>query len=354
MDLVSLSQPTLSHSSTSASTQRPSLNPFRNNTSNGAATNAQMEMTPRILEEQPASRESYNRFGLGMFGDRAERRERLTGRRHASSSTDPEPSQYRPNGRYVPIDLQPISTQNRWGDQGPSDSASPQESTRSPQYERHDGVWVRGSRGRNGQARSCAALLKEKKARRKLFTLITSTLFLILVLSVYIAFTFSHAKLGQELHILLIFMILILAIVFCHSLIRFFMVTMRRRNAALRNRVPSRAGPAGYAQPTSPIHVVLAGDEEASAESHGIIREKVTAPPPAYGLWRSSVRMNPDLLYWQRVDGMSSHKSNPFQRSLSRKTTLPRPPSYTSDDGIDYVVDAQPRSFAPNRTSQHE
>lgn len=27
----------------------------------------------------------------------------------------------------------------------------------------------------------------------------------------------------------------------------------------------------------------------------------------------------------------------------------PRPPSYASDDGVEYVIEAQPRSFAPER-----
>jgi hypothetical protein len=101
------------------------------------------------------------------------------------------------------------------------------------------------------------------------------------------AFTVSRSHMGQELHILLIFMILILAIVFCHSLIRFFMVTLRGSGSAM-NRIPSMAGPTGYAQPERPIHVTLASDE-ILAESHGASREKVAAPPPAYGLWRSSV-----------------------------------------------------------------
>lgn len=50
-------------------------------------------------------------------------------------------------------------------------------------------------------------------------------------------------------------------------------------------------GTGGYAEPDRPIPVVLAGDEEIMAESNGAssAQEKLTAPPPAYGLWRSSV-----------------------------------------------------------------
>lgn len=85
-------------------------------------------------------------------------------------------------------------------------------------------------------------------------------------------------------------MILILVIVFCHSLIRFLMVVFRgSRSAVAMNRIPSSAGPTGYAQPERPIHVILAGDEEILTENNGASREKVTPLPPAYGLWRGSV-----------------------------------------------------------------
>lgn len=49
-----------------------------------------------------------------------------------------------------------------------------------------------------------------------------------------------------------------------------------------------------YAQPETPIPVILARDEElglhddANASDHESIRA-VQPPPPAYGLWRSSV-----------------------------------------------------------------
>ncbi|KAH8431178.1 uncharacterized protein LDX57_008837 [Aspergillus melleus] len=126
------------------------------------------------------------------------------------------------------------------------------------------------------------------------------------------------------------------------------MVVLRDPRTLATNRIPSRSGPTGYAQPERPIPVVLANDEEALTESQGPSREKVTVPPPAYGLWRSSVRINPDLLYWQRVD----QEAHPMKKRMSRAEqsangkATPRPPSYTSDNGIDYVVEAQPRSFS--------
>jgi hypothetical protein len=95
---------------------------------------------------------------------------------------------------------------------------------------------------------------------------------------------------GQEFHILLILLIMIFTIFFCHSLVRTCMLVSRvaKHGSALR-RVPSTVGPLGYAQPERPIHIVLARDEEIAAENHETGRRKVAPPPPAYGLWRSSV-----------------------------------------------------------------
>ena len=63
------------------------------------------------------------------------------------------------------------------------------------------------------------------------------------------------------------------------------------------DRVPSRAGPLGYAQPEQPIPVVLARDEEIAVGNNengdGSEHKKIAPPPPAYGLWRSSVVSNP-------------------------------------------------------------
>jgi hypothetical protein len=56
-------------------------------------------------------------------------------------------------------------------------------------------------------------------------------------------------------------------------------------------------------------------------------------------------RVDPNRLFWQRndqtrVDAESSSSTRPA-------TGGPRPPSYASDDGVSYVVEAQPRSIAP-------
>ncbi|EFY89479.1 hypothetical protein MAC_04498 [Metarhizium acridum CQMa 102] len=107
--------------------------------------------------------------------------------------------------------------------------------------------------------------------------------------------------------------------------------------ATRRRRLPEMLGPGGYVVPPKPIPVVLARDEEAA----GIESEAAQSRPPAYGLWRESVRVDPNRLFWQRNEAAEGEPRRPDT------ATGPRPPSYASDDGISYVVEARPRSMAP-------
>lgn len=53
--------------------------------------------------------------------------------------------------------------------------------------------------------------------------------------------------------------------------------------------------------------------------------------------------MDPNRIYWQRNDlGPTAEEG-----TTTRPTTANRPPSYASDDGVEYVVEARPRSVAP-------
>lgn len=57
------------------------------------------------------------------------------------------------------------------------------------------------------------------------------------------------------------------------------------------------------------------------------------------------------MLYWQRVNGRPLTKTITAVDENPGTLVLPdgprRPPSYVSDNGVDYVVNAQPRSTAP-------
>jgi len=162
--------------------------------------------------------------------------------------------------------------------------------------------------------------------------------------------------------------------------------------------IPVLVGPQGY-EPNVPIPVILARDEEMLATTtdtdsdeteedlHGrrIERPQSThtqaqtvlsnaekpstatgpkPPPPAYGLWRSSVRLNPGLLHWAKAPAPSAEEVRK-RETIARLgnhvggaeptpsegqafgggpgyTRMPRPPSYVSDDGVEYVVAAAP------------
>lgn len=152
----------------------------------------------------------------------------------------------------------------------------------------------------------------------------------------------SNRNESQEFHVLLILIILITTIFFCHALIRLCMMIIKPPNEddLEAQTLPAMVGPGGYANPAAPIPVTLARDEEAA----GIESQATKVPPPAYGLWRESVRVDPNRIFWQRNAAIPTR-----QPSLpeSRPATANRPPSYISEDGIDYVIEAAPRSIAP-------
>ena len=156
-------------------------------------------------------------------------------------------------------------------------------------------------------------------------------------------------------------------IFFCHALIRLCMLILHPQTEDRRPNIPSMTGPEGF-HPIRPIQVHLARDadlcdEEEELEADGAAKEKVALPPPAYGLWRSSVRVDPNLLHWQRVNGSRASEvpsmhptsrqgsaSGPAASAPEPEVQGPRPPSYVSEDGVSYVTEAAPRSVAPSHT----
>lgn len=58
-------------------------------------------------------------------------------------------------------------------------------------------------------------------------------------------------------------------------------------------------------------------------------------------------RVDPNRIFWQRNEAAALERQNSQGRSTERPTTANRPPSYISEEGIDYVIEAQPRSIAP-------
>jgi hypothetical protein len=143
-----------------------------------------------------------------------------------------------------------------------------------------------------------------------------------------------------------------------------------------RNFMPNMTAQEGF-QPIVPIPVRLARDDQLElgpdSDSENDMtdpsdpeKDVLPPPPPAYGLWRSSVRADPNLLHWQRVDERNSRAASraPSSRAPSAIASRngsaiavsaydepenqhgPRPPSYVSEDGVSYITEAVPRSTA--------
>lgn len=196
----------------------------------------------------------------------------------------------------------------------------------------------------------------------------------------------------------MVIIILIAAIFLCQALVRLCMLVARPKTkppvavaaaaAADEKRGRKHDVPLfyddAYAVPATPIRVVLARDEEAAGVGGGPAGMR----PPAYGRWRESVRVDPDQVYWQRNpevlgkapglgeepevvsddedydDDHEEYVSDEEEgedegeeewgkdheedvESRPRPLNLRSPPSYASDDGVNYVVEARPRSIAP-------
>lgn len=104
----------------------------------------------------------------------------------------------------------------------------------------------------------------------------------------------TEKSLSQPVHVIFILVILLITVFFCHSLIRLCMHLLRPSSAARsRSRIPSISSRDGF-NPNEPIRVHVVTDEEiagADDEECRMVRDSkgLVAPPPAYGLWRSSV-----------------------------------------------------------------
>ncbi|KAI1340148.1 hypothetical protein F5Y15DRAFT_49820 [Xylariaceae sp. FL0016] len=204
-----------------------------------------------------------------------------------------------------------------------------------------------GSDGSRGQRREppkrflfCFPWIKSKRVRGQILRCFVSGLFLFLMLAVYLSLSITKNINSSEFTILLILIILFTTIFFCHGLVRLCLMIIRPRDEAEeRMPMPEMFGPGGYAIPRRPIRVLLARDEEAA----GLESDSTKLQPPAYGLWRESVRVDPDRIYWQRNEEQGAENGE----SARPRTGQPRPPSYASEDGVEYVVEARPRSMAP-------
>ncbi|CAF9920481.1 hypothetical protein IMSHALPRED_004918 [Imshaugia aleurites] len=195
--------------------------------------------------------------------------------------------------------------------------------------------------------RLCFPQIKDSKMRQKIIGCVFFGTLLTIVLTTYLALAISDCFRTAAFHGVFIFFILVLTIFFCHYLIRLCTLAFEpRMRFARKCQSPLNADEeAGYAQPRQPIPVVLARDEQLGLhdDNDGVEEAEeaeavaLPPPPPAYGLWRSSVRADPNLIHWQAI----GHNDDVQQetREMVFAGTGHRPPSYTSHDQPERVFD---------------
>lgn len=162
-----------------------------------------------------------------------------------------------------------------------------------------------------------------------------SGIILCVALTIFLALTISKTVKSPAFRPVSLVLIILLTIIFCHDLIRLCMLASAPKGSldysdAFRMQSPT----ASIARPREPIRIILASDEELSLhdEQHPVVVEEdenvaVAPPPPAYGLWRGSVRVDPELVHWQPVERPAGREEPP---PLLNPSSLTRPPSYCS------------------------
>jgi len=165
----------------------------------------------------------------------------------------------------------------------------------------------------------------------------------------------------QEFHVAMILIILITAMFFCHSLVRLCLIASKPYSypdemSAINHDIlhlRSGPGPHGYAQPDQPIPIDIVPGQSGAALDDDADPTRIPPPPPAYGIWRQSVRVNPEQFYWikrtsaeirtvnetQQERGHRATRSGQSNSTVARPsvTEIRRPPSYASDSGT-YTV----------------
>ena len=164
-------------------------------------------------------------------------------------------------------------------------------------------------------------------------------------IQVDLAVATSNAVSTTTFHAVFIFFILLLTMIFAHFLIRLCMVTLRTQHrSCLRKRrppihtytpedlevnFPQVHVEASQQLSRSPLRFIRIHREESIHDDNNTTSDGAVAlPPPAYGWWRGSVRIDPEDLRYHHVDHSELQQQT---RSLVFAGTGHAPPSYTSD-----------------------
>lgn len=167
----------------------------------------------------------------------------------------------------------------------------------------------------------------------------------------------NQHPLASPFHIVFLVSMLAAVILFSHSAVRLCMLVTRKHKHStqgqkrhigryarerLHSPPPVPTSRSEEFVPETPIQVHVAGDSPTpqvpvepmpaprSESPNAAFGKEVGGlhyPPPAYGWWRGSVRADPNLLHWQRVEDR-------YGRDAAAKERGEAPPGYISDDVV--------------------
>ncbi|KAM5453175.1 hypothetical protein MaudCBS49596_002952 [Microsporum audouinii] len=212
--------------------------------------------------------------------------------------------------------------------------------------------WIRRTKHKSNQRTIMGRILclgprtNARSTKRKLIDCGISGILLASVLTTYLVLAVTSSGKKFEFHVILIIAMMACTIFFCHSLIRLLMTAKRRpvRRNQLPCNQPIRAPcmVERLSQIDRPIPVFFASDLEmglGTGADHDESRPgPVSIPPPAYGFWSGSVKMDPNRLYWQSVNPHDLIHQHSQSMNEVHPSTANRPPSYISEHEVQCVV----------------
>ena len=179
-----------------------------------------------------------------------------------------------------------------------------------------------------------ASSFKRHRVRTKAVFSIVFGITLIFTLGIYLGLAAADIGRGLMFHILFIIFILALTTVFCHSLLTMCLLILRTKPRRIDHVRRSSISHADM-PPEKPIPIVMAIDEEAglsplSPETPELERPIVRPPPPIYGVWRDTKRMDPNLVHWAKLP--PSPDTPTYEEALQdvQRAVGNRPPSYVN------------------------
>jgi hypothetical protein len=171
---------------------------------------------------------------------------------------------------------------------------------------------------------------------------------LLTTLAIYLGLAATGISSGLMFHILFIIFTLALTTIFCHSLLTMCLLILKPCPARhTRTHAPFLStSAAGLLPPEKPIQIVMAIDEDVEAglsplsllspDTENKPQLQPRPPPPIYGLWRDTKRMDPNLVHWAKLP--PSPDTPTYEEAVrdiqSAVEIRPRPPSYGVVDGV--------------------